>query len=94
MSRLPEGAKILASNAACPAQAIRWGRHAYGVQFHTEIEPSAVAEWEQIPEYMESLEKAIGAREAARLGATIAPKIATFSAAAQLINANFLDIVA
>lgn len=91
--RLPEGAQILASNAACPAQAIRWGRHAYGVQFHTEIEQSAIAEWEQIPEYMESLEKALGAGQAGRLGATIMPKIAAFNAGARLINDNLLGIV-
>jgi GMP synthase-like glutamine amidotransferase len=94
VSRLPEGASILAGNSVCPAQAIRWGRHAYGVQFHTEIEPSAVSEWEQIPEYRESLEKAIGAAEAARLSETIAPKMPAFAAAARLINDNLSRIVA
>lgn len=91
--RLPEGAQILASNSACPAQAIRWGRHAYGVQFHTEIEQSAIGEWEQIPEYMESLEKALGAGQAGRLGAAIMPKIPAFNAGARLINDNLFGIV-
>jgi GMP synthase-like glutamine amidotransferase len=94
VSRLPEGARILAANAACPTQAIRWGRHAYGVQFHTEIEPSAVGEWEQIPEYRASLERAIGASEAARLGERIAPKMVAFAAAARLIDGNLSQIVA
>jgi GMP synthase-like glutamine amidotransferase len=94
VTRLPEGARILAGNSACPAQAIRFGPHAYGLQFHTEIEASAVGEWEQIPEYRESLEKAIGAKEAARLGATIAPKMAAFNAAAGLLNDNLCGIVA
>ncbi|VFU10603.1 type 1 glutamine amidotransferase [Methylocella tundrae] len=94
VSRLPEGATILAGNSACPAQAIRWGRHAYGLQFHTEVEASAVGEWEQIPEYKESLEKAIGARNAAALGETIAPKLAAFSASARLISENLGNIVA
>ncbi len=94
VTKLPEGAAILAGNSACPAQAIRWGRRAYGLQFHTEIEASAVTEWEQIPEYRESLEKAIGAAEAARLGETIAPKMAAFNAAARLIDGNLNGIVA
>ncbi len=94
VSRLPEDAVILAGNSACPAQAIRCGRHAYGLQFHTEIEATAVSEWEQIPEYRESLERAIGAEEAARLGEAIAPKIAAFNAYARLIDANLAAIVA
>ncbi len=94
VSRLPQGAAILAGNGTSPAQAIRWGLHAYGLQFHTEIEASAVTEWEQIPEYKESLEKAIGAEEAARLGETIAPKMAAFELAARLINDNLNAIVA
>jgi hypothetical protein len=49
---------------------------------------------EQIPEYKANLEKAIGAREAARLGETIAPKMAAFNAAARLINDNLCGIVA
>ena len=94
VTKLPEGARILAGNSACPAQAIRFGTHAYGLQFHTEIESTAVGEWEQIPEYCESLEKALGATEAARLGATIAPKMAAFNATARLLDDNLRGIVA
>lgn len=94
VSRLPEGAKILAGNSACPAQAIRWGRRAYGLQFHPEIESSAAGEWAQVPEYMASLERAIGAGAAARLGQTIAPHMPAFNAAASRINANLCTIAA
>ncbi len=94
VTRLPEGAHILAGNSACPAQAIRFGTHAYGLQFHTEIEASAVDEWEQIPEYRDSLEKALGAKEAAGLGAAIMPKMAAFNAGARLIDDNLRGIVA
>ncbi|PNG26653.1 type 1 glutamine amidotransferase [Methylocella silvestris] len=94
VSRLPPGAKILAGNSACPAQAIRYGRHAYGVQFHMEIEASAVDEWEQIPEYRESLEKALGAEKAAQLGRDITPKLEAFSQSARLVNDNLMRILA
>lgn len=60
VSALPEGAEILAANAACPVQAMRWGRHAYGFQYHCEIERSTVDDWEAIPAYKASLEEALG----------------------------------
>jgi len=80
IATLPEGAITLAGNAACGTQAIRWGRHAYGVQFHVEITPTTVADWEAIPAYRASLEVALGRTEAARLGATVAPRLGRFAA--------------
>ena len=34
---LPPGAVGLASSAVFPNQAFRWGRQAYGIQFHLEV---------------------------------------------------------
>ena len=56
VARVPDGGLVLARNEACAIQAMRWGDHAYGLQFHPEIEPDAIAEWERIPEYCASLE--------------------------------------
>ncbi len=36
--RLPDGAVLLASSAACPVQAFRLGRHVYATQFHPELD--------------------------------------------------------
>lgn len=50
-SRLPAGARLLASNAACPAQAYALGDAAWGVQFHPEaLAPTAVDWIEEDPE--------------------------------------------
>ena len=38
VSRLPEGAVLLASSAACPVQGFRLGRHVYATQFHPELD--------------------------------------------------------
>lgn len=38
VSRLPEGAVLLARSAACPVQAFRIGRHVYATQFHPELD--------------------------------------------------------
>lgn len=94
ISTLPEGAEILAANAACPVQAIRWGRHAYGFQHHCEITASTVSDWKRIPEYKASLEQALGVEEAARLGEIVLPKLPSFRAAARRVNDNLSAILA
>jgi len=42
---VPPGALLLGSSPACPAQAFRLGGHAYGVQFHPEVNPEIVTCW-------------------------------------------------
>jgi len=42
---VPPGAELLAHSAACPAQAFRLGRHAYGLQFHPEVDRPIVSAW-------------------------------------------------
>ena len=51
---------VLASNAQCAVQAFRVGRTAYGVQYHVEIGEDTVEDWEAIPAYAASLERALG----------------------------------
>lgn len=42
---VPPAATLLAGSAACPAQAFRLGRHAYGLQFHPEVDRTIVSAW-------------------------------------------------
>jgi GMP synthase (glutamine-hydrolysing) len=42
---LPPGALHLAGSAACPCQAFRYGRAAYGLQFHPEVTQDIVRQW-------------------------------------------------
>ena len=90
---LPTDAVVLARNAACSVQAIRWGEHAYGLQYHVEITPATVTEWKANAVYMASLEEALGPREAARLNDVVTPRLTTFRSTAQRINDNFLTIL-
>ena len=94
VSRLPAGAAILAANAACPVQAFRSGRHAYGFQFHCEIMAETVGDWERIPAYRASLEQALGIEEAARLGPKVAERLPAFRRAAQRLNDNLMTTLA
>ena len=50
---LPKDAVTLASSAVCPQQAFRYGRAAYGLQFHLEVTPGMVASW--VREYLPDL---------------------------------------
>ena len=88
VSRPPDGAEVLAANAACPVQAIRWGRHAYGFQYHTEITPSTVSDWGLIPEYRSSLESVLGTGAADRLDRQVTPRLSAFRAAAFRLDDN------
>ena len=45
ISRLPEGAVLLANSPMYENQAFRVGRHVYGLQFHIETTPEVVDEW-------------------------------------------------
>ncbi len=91
---LPDGAVILASNSGCATQAIRYGKHAYGMQFHVEITPATVREWEEVPAYKASLQRSLGLAKAEEFKNSVKPHLASFKSAAQQINDNFLTIIA
>jgi len=42
---IPKGALHLAESPTCPKQAFRFGRNAYGVQFHVEVTPEMIESW-------------------------------------------------
>jgi GMP synthase-like glutamine amidotransferase len=57
---LPEGATLLASSPAFPNQAFRYGRAAYGIQFHMEVLPEMAREWALVPEYAGYADRVLG----------------------------------
>jgi GMP synthase-like glutamine amidotransferase len=94
VKELPSGVTVLARNSACAVQAIRYGEHAYGLQYHVEITPDTVTDWEAVPAYKASLEQSLGLAEAARLKQTVEPHLASFRATALRIDSNFMNIFA
>lgn len=76
---LPVGAVHLASTPRCAHQAFRLGHHAYGLQFHPEVEPAQVATW--IAEDAPFIRRARGEdgpaqvrRETASLASSVVPR--------------------
>lgn len=58
---LPAGSVLLAGSKAYPHQAFRWGKYAYGLQFHLEVSHEMAEEWLQVPEYASALHNVLGA---------------------------------
>jgi GMP synthase-like glutamine amidotransferase len=94
ISQLPDGAEVLAANSLCPIQAFRWGRHAYGLQYHVEITSSTVAEWNEIPEYRAALERTLGVNAASQLSEAVNRRLPLFQASARRLNDNMSEVVA
>ncbi|MFA5410824.1 MAG: type 1 glutamine amidotransferase [Candidatus Omnitrophota bacterium] len=42
---IPGGGRHLAESVGCPNQAFRFGRNAYGLQFHLEVTPEIIESW-------------------------------------------------
>lgn len=53
---IPEGAVHLARTAQCANQAFRYGKHAYGFQFHLEVDQPMIERWLNVPVMRTELE--------------------------------------
>jgi GMP synthase (glutamine-hydrolysing) len=87
---LPEGAVRLASSPAYANQAFRFG-HAYGVQFHLEVSADMAREWADVPEYVASLERTLGAAGAPAFLAAIEEGAEEMRAAGRTLFERWLD---
>ena len=93
VTRLPEGAEILASSPACAVNAMAWGPHAFSIQFHVEITATTVAEWGQVPEYASALERALGEDALTRLEQDAGERMTSFHSISRQLYSNFKNIV-
>lgn len=48
---LPTGMQHLAQSENCPVQAFRHGEHAYGFQFHLEVDAALIERWLTVPQH-------------------------------------------
>ena len=52
---LPHGAIHLAESETCKNQAFRYGQHAYGFQFHLELDERLINRWLTLPMYLQDI---------------------------------------
>jgi GMP synthase-like glutamine amidotransferase len=90
---LPAGAVRLVSSPAYANQAFRFER-AYGVQFHLEISAEMAREWADVPEYVASLERTLGADGAPAFLAEIEQNADAMRSEGRTLFERWLDRVA
>jgi GMP synthase-like glutamine amidotransferase len=82
--KVPEGTAVLASSDSCQIQSLRYGNHAYGLQFHIEVTKDTVAEWASIPAYA----AALGAGTVQRLEEDVSAALPRLNRDARVIYDN------
>lgn len=91
---LPPGVEQIAHSAHCEVQAIRHGRHAYGLQFHMELMPDSATRWAEMPEYAAALERAKGKGCIPAVQAEVNANYTALRRDALAIFGNFMEIAA
>jgi GMP synthase-like glutamine amidotransferase len=85
--RLPEKAKLLASSPLCQVQAFSINDHAFGIQFHQEIDQETIDLWR------EDLAETLGTAECDRVYQELAQELPHINQTAKVLFDNFLQVV-
>ncbi len=91
VSRLPEGAEVLASSPSTTVQIMSVGPEVLATQFHAELTPALVERWEHIPQYLEWLEHSLGANAYGRVKAQALPLMPDMARMSRALFDNLLD---
>jgi GMP synthase-like glutamine amidotransferase len=94
VSALPPDSVILARNDTCTVQSFRAGQHAYGLQYHVEIESETVAEWNKVPAYAAALAQLLGPGGKALLEQRAQMEMPLLNELASTVCENFQSVVA
>jgi GMP synthase-like glutamine amidotransferase len=86
----PPGTVVLARSPLCAVQAMRIGRHAYGMQYHTELTPATVGEWSRVPAYARALDQTLGPGALPRIDAEAQRHMADFNRDSRRVYDNFM----
>ena len=90
----PEDTVLLASSPECEWQAMRVGDHAWGLQFHVELQDSTVSEWSEVPAYAEALERVKGPGALSEMDEAARVHMPQFEKNARRLFENFCRFVA
>jgi GMP synthase (glutamine-hydrolysing) len=90
---LPAGAVQLARTSSCEQQAFRYGKSAYGVQFHPEVDARLVARWLARPDYARELAAAGLPHDSAAVATATQQHAAELAARAADFFHGFLDLI-
>lgn len=91
--KLPPSSVVLASSSDCRCQAMRVGKHAWGVQFHVELEENTIEDWSKVPAYARALEETLGDNSLNRMKADAKHYYPGFQRNSSQLFDNFLSLV-
>ncbi|GAC1690907.1 MAG: type 1 glutamine amidotransferase [Ktedonobacteraceae bacterium] len=89
---IPPGAVRLATSAKTENQAFRYGRNAYGIQYHIELTPTMLDTWLSEPSLKQEIINAIGNSEYERIMSDRPQHYAQYREHTRVIFENFLRI--
>ena len=89
VQRVPQGAEVLAASPRCAVQSLAVGQHAFSFQFHVEVEPGTVDDWNGIAAYHDALTDVLGADGATALRTRAAASMPRFNALARRLYDNW-----
>lgn len=89
---LPAEARILGYSKLCAVQAFRFAQHAYGVQFHPEVETSTIHRWAKLPSFREMLTRDRDASAVEEFIATTDMRMTGFNRIAETLYRQFRQI--
>jgi len=88
---LPQDAVQLARSEACDVQAFRYGEHAYGFQFHLEVDRSLIDRWLTVPDNQPMLEDESGRVDPAAIRAETRAAIDDLQALSRATFSRWID---
>ncbi len=88
---LPPGVEHLASSPASPVQAFRHGEHAYGLQFHLEVNAALIERWLSVPAHREVLAEERGNVDPDRIRAEVPRCIDDIEALSRQTFSRWID---
>lgn len=88
---LPPGAQCLARSPASEVQAFRYGDHAYGLQFHLEVDASLIERWLTVPENSQVLDEEGGDITAERIRRETEARIEDLQALSRTTFSRWID---
>ena len=91
--KLPHDSIVLASSNDCRCQAMRVGDHAWGVQFHVELEESTIEDWSKVPAYADALATTLGSNALIKMQADAESNFSEFQRNSEKLFENFVSIV-
>jgi len=84
---------ILGSSEITKYQIFKYKNHAYGIQFHMEVDESTIFKWSKVPELKKALEKYLGKNSISKLDLLLRNNIKEMNKNTQKLYKNFKNLM-